>query len=342
MIKKLLYIVVITIIIFLLVGFILPREVHVERSLEIRRPAAEVFGLLNSYESFSAWSPWVERDPDALYEFSGPESGVGAHLSWSGDPRLVGAGWQEIIESRPDSLIRTRLDFEQQGVAESYFELLDTAAGVEVTWGFDTDLTLGQGVLGGLLARYFGLFFDQWIGSDYEQGLDRLKVYAEGLPQANTIPVDIEVLDVAALDILYIPNDASQDAAAIADALASAYREISTFMAENDIEMNGQPMAITRAWDEQGYQFDAAIPVRMKPVELSGRVLAGQSPSGPSVRVVHRGPYDRMAPSYQKLAAYMDAHQLLEGSVSWEHYISDPGETVEDELVTHIYFQIGN
>ena len=342
MFKKLLYSIVIIVFLFLIVGFFLPREVHVERSLEIRRSAAEVFALLNSYGSFSAWSPWVERDPDALYEYSGPESGVGARMSWSGDPRLVGTGWQEIIESRPDTLIRTGLDFEQQGAAESYFELQETASGVDVTWGFDTDLTAGQGVLGGLLARYFGLFFDQWIGSDYERGLASLKRYAEGLPQLNPVPVDIEVIDVAPLDILYIPSGASQDAAAIADALASAYRELSAFMAENDIEMNGQPMAITRAWDEQGYQFDAAIPVLMKPIELSGRVLAGQSPSGPSVRVVHRGAYDLMAPSYRKLAAYMAAHDLPEGSVSWEHYISDPGETAENELVTHIYFQIGN
>ena len=342
MFKKVLYSIVITLVLFLIVGFFLPREVHVERSLEISRPAAEIFALLNGYESFGAWSPWIDRDPDALYQTSGPESGVGARMSWSGDPRLVGAGWQEIVESRPDTLIRTRLDFEQQGAAESYFELLETASGVMVTWGFDTDLSADQGVLGGLLARYFGLFFDQWIGSDYEQGLARMKVHAEGLPQLNSVAVDIEVIDVAALDILYIPSGSSQDSAAIADTLASAYRELSAFMAHNDLEMNGQPMAITRAWDEQGYQFDAAIPVIMKPVDLSGRVLAGQSPSGPTVRVVHRGPYDRMAPSYQKLAAYMVAHDLPEGSVSWEHYISDPGETAEDDLVTHIYFKIGN
>lgn len=101
-------------------------------------------------------------------------------------------------------------------------------------------------------------------------------------------------------------------------------------------------MAITRAWSEQGYQFDAAIPVAMRPVDLSGRVRAGQSPSGPSVRVVHIGPYDRMTPSYEKLAAYMAAHGLREGNVSWEHYISDPGATPEEELITHIYFLIGD
>lgn len=341
MFKKLLYLIVISVIIFLIIGFFLPREVHVERSVEIKRPAAEVFKLLNGYESFGAWSPWTDRDPDVLYEYSGPESGVGARMSWSGDPRLVGAGWQEIIESRPNTLIRMQLDFEQQGIAESYFALRQTAEGVEVTWGFDTDLTAGQGLLGGLLARYFGLFFDQWIGGDYEQGLNSLKSLAEGRPQANAAPVEIEVIDVAALDILYVSGGSSKETASIENALASAYQEITAFMAEHDIEMNGQPMAITRAWDEQGYRFDAAIPVLMKPVELSGRVRSGQSPSGPSVRVIHRGSYEQMAPSYQKLDAYMAAHGLPEGSVSWEHYISDPGETAEEDLVTHIYFKIG-
>ena len=342
MFSKFLYVIVIAFVLFLIVGLFLPRYVHVERDIEIDRPASTVFTLLNSYRTFASWSPWAERDPEAIYEFSGPESGVGARMSWSGDPRLVGTGWQEITESRPWSLIRTRLDFDQQGVAESYFQLDEIPSGVRVTWGFDTDLSGEQGFLGGFLARYFGLLFDKWIGTDYEQGLASLKAFAESLPDTDFSRLEAEVIDVEALDILYIPSGSSQEPDAIGDTLANAYREITDFMAAHDLKINGQPMAITRAWSEQGYQFDAAIPVAMRPVELSGRVRAGQSPSGPSVRVVHIGPYDRMAPSYEKLAAYMAANGLREGSVSWEHYISDPGATPEEELITHIYFLIGD
>ena len=107
MFSKFLSIVGITALLFLVGGFFLPRFVHVERSLEIEMAAAPVFSLLNSYSTFASWSPWAERDPDANYEFSGPEAGVGARMSWSGDPRLVGSGWQEITESIPHSLVRT-------------------------------------------------------------------------------------------------------------------------------------------------------------------------------------------------------------------------------------------
>ena len=111
-------------------------------------------------------------------------------------------------------------------------------------------------------------------------------------------------------------------------------------MAEHSIEIQAQPMAITRSWDARDYEFDAAIPVLTTDVELSGNVRAGKSPSGRAVRVVHRGPYDRMSPSYEKLSAYMAVHGLKEGRVSWEHYISDPGQTPADEIITHIYFLI--
>ena len=56
--------------------------------------------------------------------------------------------------------------------------------------------------------------------------------------------------------------------------------------------------------------------------------------------MIHHGPYDQMSPSYEKLAAYMAINRLKEGRVSWEHYISDPGQTPASEIITHIYFQI--
>ncbi len=340
MLRKILSIVGILFVLFLIGGVLLPRYVHVERSIEIERPASTVFVLLNGYKTFTSWSPWAARDPDAVYEYSGPVSGVGARMNWSGDPRQVGNGWQEITGSQPYSRVRTHLDFDQQGQADAYFQISEAGSGVHLTWGFDTDLLEGQGFLGGILAKYFGLFFDKWIGSDYEQGLANLKVFAESLPAEDFSDLNVEVLDAEALDILYISSGASQGPVDIAEVLDTAYEEIIAFITENELEVTGGRMAITRAWDEEGYRFDAAIPVVMKPVELTGNVRVGQSPSGPSVRVVHRGPYERMTPSYEKLAAYMAAHGLREGSVSWEYYVSDPLQTPDENLITHIYFQI--
>ena len=341
MFKKILYIIVIAFILFILGGLLLPKTVHVERAVEISRPASTLYTVLNDFRTFAVWSPWSEKDPDIVYEFSGAAAGSGAQMSWSGDPRLVGKGWQEITESTPWSLIRMRLDFDQQGRADSYFQITPTATGSTVTWGFDSNLVEEQGFFGSLLARYFGLFFDQWIGADYEQGLSRLKTYAESLPATDFSELEVEIIEVEPLDILYIATNSRQAPDGDAVSLAAAYQEIILFMTEHSIEMQSQPMAITRAWDAEDYRFDAAIPVATAVIEKpSGNVQAGQSPSGLAVRVVHRGPYDRMGPTYERLAAYMTVHGLKEGRVSWEHYISDPGQTPQDEILTHIYFLI--
>lgn len=343
MFRKILYVIVISIFIFIISGLFLPGSVHIERSIVIERPASTVFTILNSFNTFTSWSPWAEKDPDAVYEISGPETGVGARLSWKGDPRLVGEGWQEITESIPSASIRLKLDIIQQGKADTHFQISRAGADdTRVTWGFDTNLVEGQGFFGGLLARYFGLFFNQWIGKDYEAGLNNLKIYAESLPATDFSGLEVEVVQVEPMDILYVAAESSRAPGGIAASLASAYQEITTFMSENSIKIYSQPMAITRAWDEEKYEFNAAIPIVAANVEPSGNVQIGKSPSGRAVRVIHKGPYDRMAPSYGKLASYMAAHGLREGRVSWEHYISNPGETAPADIITHIYFLIGD
>ncbi|MDX2419164.1 MAG: GyrI-like domain-containing protein, partial [Xanthomonadales bacterium] len=105
---------------------------------------------------------------------------------------------------------------------------------------------------------------------------------------------------------------------------------------------SGQPMAITRAREDGSYQFDAAIPVDFIPSGLTGNINSGLSPAGPAVRAVHHGGYDQMKHTYAKLAAYMSAHGLRQGQVSWEHYVSDPGSTTPTDMITHVYIMLEN
>lgn len=325
---------------FVITGYLLPREVHIERSITIERPAPMMFELLNSFQYFDKWSPWAQRDPDATFSISGPESGVGARLSWSGDPQLVGSGWQEIVASKPYEEIKIRLDFDAQGPADTGFRLKPLGDATRVTWFFDSDLTKGVNYLDAFLARYFGLLFDRWVGGDYETGLANLKKYAESLPVSDFSQLEISRVDLVAQSILYVTTSSSQDPADIADAMAAAYDEISEFMNRTGINMSGQPMAITRAWEEGSYQFDAAIPVDVVPSNLSGNIQSGLSPAGPAIRAVHHGGYDELMPTYRKLAAYMSAHGLRQGSVSWEHYITDPATTETPDMITHVYIML--
>ena len=173
MLKKALIAIVLLALLLVIVGFLLPAKIHVERSAVIDAPPAVVFGLIDDFHNFNKWSPWAEMDPATKYTFEGADHGVGHRMHWESDNPKVGSGSQEIIETVPESLVRTHLDFGPNGVATATFHLEPAGSGTQVTWALDTDLGNNPAF------RYFGLFFDRMVGPDYEKGLSNLKRVAE-------------------------------------------------------------------------------------------------------------------------------------------------------------------
>ena len=335
------FITILVLLVILLAGAVLlPANVHVERSITIERPPAVVYGLLNDLKHFQAWSPWNERDPNASYTHSGAERGVGARMDWDGDPRQVGKGWQEIIATEPYSLVKTRLDFGDQGKAEATFNIRPSGRGSQVVWGFDTDVTADRGFFGALMGKYMGLLFDRWIGKDYEQGLESFKKYAESFQDADYGSLDIEVVQAIAEPILFVSSSSARSDDAIAAALGSAYGEVTQFMMSRGIEFAGTPLSISRSANPQSYEFDAAIPVADTNIVPSGNVQLGETPSGYAVKAIHKGPYSEMQDTFHKLASFFAVHHLQHTGVVVERYVSDPGSTPEDELITHVYFML--
>ena len=160
------------VVLLVVVGLVLPRQVHVERSIVIDAPQAQLFDTLNGFKRFNEFSPWAALDPDTQYAYEGPESGVGAKMSWVSTNEDVGSGTNEIIESASPDFIRARLDFGGQ-LAEATFKFEPADGGTRVTWGFDCDTGSNP------IMRFVGLMLDGWIGADYENGLAKLKEVME-------------------------------------------------------------------------------------------------------------------------------------------------------------------
>ncbi|HYL71762.1 MAG TPA: SRPBCC family protein [Candidatus Dormibacteraeota bacterium] len=175
MLRKLLSAIIVVVVMLLGVAYILPQQVHVERSISIDRPAAVVFPLLNSPKRFNEWSPWKDLDPNVRMSYTGPESGVGAAMAWSGNSK-VGKGSQVITESVADQRVKTDLDFGEMGAAKAVWELSAADNGTKIVWSLDMDV--GNNPLG----RYMGVFMDKMVGPDYERGLKQLKALAEKEP----------------------------------------------------------------------------------------------------------------------------------------------------------------
>ena len=334
MLKKLVLFLVVVIAALVLVGFLLPSSAQVERSTVIEAPVCTVFTQANGFARFNEWSPWAEIDPNTVYTYEGPATGVGARMSWESEDPNVGTGSQEIVASEPYKTVKTKLDFGPNGVADAHFNLEPEGDNTRVTWGFQTDFG------GNLIGRYMGLMFDKWIGADYEKGLASLKAMTEAMPKTDWCHLDAEVVEVEPVTIAYVSGTSGFGSDEIAQALGAAFGQVVGFLAQNGLQMEPSPVAIARSAEDGVYAFDAGLPIDVMPQEevaADSPVQIGHTQGGKVVRVRHKGPYSNLAGLYEPLDALLAAHGLEKNGDSWEEYVSDPSQTPESEVITNIY-----
>lgn len=112
-----------------------PSDYRVERSTTIAAQPADIFPNINDFRKWEAWSPWAKLDPNAKVTFEGPEQGAGAVMTWSGNDK-VGEGKQTILDSKPDDLIRTKVEFVKPfvGSTNAEFAFKPDGGATQVTW----------------------------------------------------------------------------------------------------------------------------------------------------------------------------------------------------------------
>ncbi len=159
--------------VIVIVGFLLPSQVHVERKITINAQPQEIYRLINNFELWEKWSPWAKLDPEAEMTIIG--HGLGQKMIWSSEDPRVGEGSQEIIALDAPKQIRTHLEFGDQGMADASFDLISENGVTQVTWSLDTDMGAGVPVYMKPFSSYLGLMMDSMIGKDYEQGLKNLQ-----------------------------------------------------------------------------------------------------------------------------------------------------------------------
>jgi hypothetical protein len=159
---------------FLIVVATRPSDMRITRSATMSADAPMVFAQVNDFHNWQAWSPWEKLDPDMQRTYEGPTSGEGAVYTWSGNSD-VGEGRMTLTDSRPDELVRIKLEFIKPFAAtnttEFQFEPRDGQT--EVTWTMT-----GQN---NFMSKAFGLFvdMDKMIGNDFEKGLNQMKAVVE-------------------------------------------------------------------------------------------------------------------------------------------------------------------
>jgi hypothetical protein len=170
MFKKVLLAIVLLVAGFLIYAGTRPASYHVERSAKVEAPAAVVFDQIDNLKAWSSWSPWDRMDPGMQKTYEGPERGVGARSSWSGNKK-VGKGKMEITESQAPTLVALRLEFvaPMAAVAQTRFQLAaEGEKATSVTWGMDGK----NNFVGKIFSVVMNM--DKMLGGQFDQGLANL------------------------------------------------------------------------------------------------------------------------------------------------------------------------
>jgi effector-binding domain-containing protein/carbon monoxide dehydrogenase subunit G len=346
------------------VGFLLPSTARVERATVVKASPEDVFVIVNDLTRLREWASPMGDDPKATIALSGPPMGVGARIEWVSAAH--GSGSQEIVESEPFSVVRSKMGSGGVIGGHSTLALAPAMGGTKVTWSFEADLGLNP------IDRYLGLLLDVRLGSAHERGLQRLKALVEPMAEANLqealaagadvsgmgsdlpdsfTPADADpekgpqIVSVEGRNVIRVQGQATvSDDAAISAALGEAYGKILTFAEQNGLDVGGgAPQAVTLSTAEGVWSFEAAMPLLAPPgsdvVEVEG-VEIGKSYAGRAVKLTHKGPYSTLSKTYERLREHARANGLKEKGVLWEEYVTDPAEIDEDALLTNVYLAV--
>ncbi|PRP92133.1 Polyketide cyclase / dehydrase and lipid transport [Enhygromyxa salina] len=163
------------------VGVFLPREWHVEQSVDIEADVAQIHAQIADLERWDAWmfDPELEG-ADMLVEVEG--SGVGATISWSGKGST---GAMTLVEADPATGIRWdgRVETDEINNHGSIsYEPLDGGL-VRVT-------LVDEGTLPPVLGGYFAPVMNSALSQHFEAALGRLELVAEAEAEAERASAD--------------------------------------------------------------------------------------------------------------------------------------------------------
>ncbi|GAB5539281.1 MAG: SRPBCC family protein [Salibacteraceae bacterium] len=315
-------------------AFVMPTQVHVERSGTIDAPKDYVKDHISSFEMMNQWSPWTGKDPDMESSIEGEDGTVGAVYSWSGNDE-VGQGTQTITAIEDDKVV-THMHFiaPMEGEADAPMSVSEEEGATKVTWAYDSDMPRPMN------AMLAFMNMDDMLGPDFQTGIDNLKQMVEENKTSRMNFGGFEVQKTKLEDQTYV---GLMDTVAMSDLsmfFEKSYAAVTKAIKKAGMEPIGMPAALYFDWNEE---TSTAVVMAGMPIESGGTVkgLQKYDVSGNSIMIDHYGAYEQIGNAHMALESCMNWHSMEMNGPAIEVYANDP-TTVADasEINTKIYYPI--
>lgn len=161
---------------------------------------------------------------------------------------------------------------------------------------------------------------------------------ASGHAPAANEPSNAQTIEVAARPAVVVRGQSNWD-----DGFKTLFGAIARARAavqKAGLRENGRPLAAFVETDDNGFKFEAMIPVEQPPaggVDLGPDVKIGANPDGKTLKFQHRGAYDDIDSTYEAITAYLDEKNLEARNVFVEEYLNEPKTSDDTALAVDIY-----
>lgn len=165
------YIVIGIILLILILGLFLSKDLNYQQSIVIKKPATVIWPYISSHKGMDQWNPWHNKDPEMETTLTGEDGEEGACQHWKSDIKGVGEGKQTFTKLKAPHLARTKLEFIKpfKSEAEGFMTLEDEDGQTKATWGFESKMPYPMNIL------MVFMNFEKSIGRDFTDGLNKLK-----------------------------------------------------------------------------------------------------------------------------------------------------------------------
>lgn len=312
------------------VGFLLPRELKVERNLRLKADPAYLFDQVNVIRNWSNWSPWLLQDTAMQVTFIG-QSGKDAGFNWIDPSRKNFQGMLIIRFSRAPDSIQFEVDLGKSIYLNSYLTIKGRKDTCQLSW--KTVLQMNKNPF----LRYLRYFIKQKVVRDIEVSLANLESAALKEQKLHP-PLSVEQVLSPAFQYYYLPRKARYSDMQVV--LAHTFPQLRQLVGDEAVKVSGPPFVLYHPADSVSAAIEVGIPV------LSGGIphpplMKGFSKEGPVLKASYQGPYSGLPDIYKHLRKIAAEKNLNLDQEMWESYLTNPDAIPDSSRwKTEVFFRL--
>jgi Transcriptional regulator, effector-binding domain/component len=152
-------------------------------------------------------------------------------------------------------------------------------------------------------------------------------------------PPEAQEVIIPAKSVVVISGESSWEDSIVS--FRDAFAKLNQALTKAGLKPAGRPVAVFTKSSDDGFSYDAMIPVADMPAPdrpaLADGIRYGTVPPGKALRFMHRDSYELISMTYEGVALYLETKNLTGKDELIEEYVTDITDQADKNTIVNIY-----